>query len=153
MMSPSKSEPQHQQPQTPSRDRLSVPQSYSQAPPAPLQLLPRSPERPLAQCQVKPMPKAVPSPRESVSCNNEDYFQKKTDYNNHYSKAQLDDNDDFVPIPMDRPSGLAIDDFLPVIIDNTDTICVCAVFNRNLNLSLHHTEKGFYGLSRRCSYA
>jgi len=114
MMPPSKGEVQQPAaPQAPSRDKLYVQQSYSQAQTAPLQPLPRSPERPLAQCQVKPMPKAVPTPRECIGSNNEDYFQKKTDFNNHYSsKAQQED--DIVPMRIDRPTGLAIDDFLPV---------------------------------------
>lgn len=78
-------------------------QSYPQAVPPPLQPLTRSPERPLAQCQVKPMPKV--SPRD-MGFNND--YEKKTDY----SKSHIDD---FVPMPMDRPTGLAINDFLPVI--------------------------------------
>ena len=72
----------------------------------PFHTLPRSPERPLAQCQVKPMPKiaAPPSPQGDE---NDPFI--KTDFS-------LAHNDDFVPIPLDKPSGLAIDDFLPVII-------------------------------------
>lgn len=66
----------------------------------PLQPLPRSPERPLAQCQVKPMPKIAPS------ISHDDALMKT-----EFCKPSADD---FVPIPVDRPAGLAIDDFLPV---------------------------------------
>lgn len=95
------------------RDKLPLQQSYSQAPSAPAPLPLRSPERPLAQCQVKPMPKASPrdsgfsSSQTNGSSINSDY-EKKTDF----SKTQQ--IDDFVPTPMNRPAGLTINDFLPV---------------------------------------
>lgn len=76
-------------------------QNYPQSTLPPLQPLPRSPEKPLAQCQVKPMPKV--SSRDVGS----NYDYDKTDL----SAAHMDD---FVPIPIDRPAGLSIDDFLPV---------------------------------------
>jgi len=71
----------------------------------PLYPLPRSPEKPLAQCQVKPMLKA---PLSSEQSRNNHHL--KTDYDEGRSQSK----DDFVPISLDKPTGLAIDDFLPV---------------------------------------
>lgn len=87
------------------KNRSSYTSVNTLAKPAPLHPLPRSPERPLAQCQVKPMLKIPLSG---------DPFRN----NSHH--VETDDSecgklpDDFVPISLDKPSGLAIDDFLPV---------------------------------------
>jgi len=79
-------------------DRGSVTSVTTFSKPTPLYTLPRSPEKPLAQCQVKPM--------------------LKTPLNNHYLKTDDDECSktpvDFVPISLDKPTGLSIDDFLPV---------------------------------------
>ncbi|OXA46792.1 hypothetical protein Fcan01_18512 [Folsomia candida] len=100
---PSPGELTHQPSLPQIRDKSTPQQSYSQqAPLPPLQPLLRSPDKPLAQCQVKPMPKV--SPRD-VGISND--YEKKTDFSN----AQIDD---FVPTPSGvGPVGLAIDDFLP----------------------------------------
>lgn len=84
---------------SPSKDGMQFPSHGKTV--QPLQPLPRSPERPLAQCQVKPMPKVAPSASQDDALTKTEFCKPCAD--------------DFVPIPVDRPSGLAIDDFLPVI--------------------------------------
>jgi len=84
----------------------------------PLPSIARSPERPpLTRVQVKPIAKAIPTPRETrnTSSNNADNFQKtEVNHISPWGKTEPE-GEDFLPIPIDRPTGLAIDDFLPVI--------------------------------------
>ena len=68
---------------------------------------PRSPERPVPQCQVRPMLKLPIKQPEPVFNNSNYYTKTEADY---FKPAEAP-----VPSLSDKPVGLAIEDFLPVI--------------------------------------